>query len=339
MPSNADGAWMSIQTKREGEEGHVDLLSLNPSTHPPTPPKSPTPSAVEHSCATQMLTPRHTAPFLHHPPTHPYTGMAAAAHKQPEGRMMRLLPSFSFSSFLLLLLLLLLPFLTHARLELAQTLGSHMVLQRAPHRAAVYGTADAWARVSVALARADGGGVERTYQTVANYDGQWKVLLDPINEVLDTWELIISNSKTGEQIEIEDVLFGDVWLCSGQSNMQMTVGMCLEAEEEGKPPPPPPNTSRREVCVPPIQQRVQTAPLSSTHPPTTSPTSEAVSNYPTIRLLTLKPNESSLPLNASSSTHPPPPPPTYLLNRRSSQQLPHHPPAHPPTQRIVSSPQ
>lgn len=41
----------------------------------------------------------------------------------------------------------------HARLEVAKTLGDHMVLQRAPHRAAIYGHADPFARVSVAVRR------------------------------------------------------------------------------------------------------------------------------------------------------------------------------------------
>lgn len=40
-----------------------------------------------------------------------------------------------------------------ARLEVAKTLGDHMVLQRAPHRAAIYGHADPFARVSVAVRR------------------------------------------------------------------------------------------------------------------------------------------------------------------------------------------
>jgi sialate O-acetylesterase len=33
-------------------------------------------------------------------------------------------------------------------------------------------------------------------------------------------------------ITLQDILFGDVWLCSGQSNMQLTVGMIYNATEE-----------------------------------------------------------------------------------------------------------
>jgi len=53
--------------------------------------------------------------------------------------------------FLFVLALLLLPSLLHARLQVAQTLGSHMVLQRTPHRASIYGTADSWARINLTL--------------------------------------------------------------------------------------------------------------------------------------------------------------------------------------------
>jgi sialate O-acetylesterase len=33
-------------------------------------------------------------------------------------------------------------------------------------------------------------------------------------------------------IELRDVLFGDVWLCSGQSNMRMTVSMIYDTAEK-----------------------------------------------------------------------------------------------------------
>lgn len=51
-----------------------------------------------------------------------------------------------------LLLLLLLPGISHAHLRFAHTLGNHMVLQRAPHQAAIYGHADALAPVAVTVA-------------------------------------------------------------------------------------------------------------------------------------------------------------------------------------------
>jgi hypothetical protein len=46
-------------------------------------------------------------------------------------------------------------------------------------------------------------------------------------------QIEIVNKRTEERIVLTDILFGDVWLCSGQSNMQMTVSQCLNAEDEG----------------------------------------------------------------------------------------------------------
>lgn len=36
-----------------------------------------------------------------------------------------------------------------------------------------------------------------------------------------TYQIVIQNVKTSETVTLEDVLFGDVWLCSGQSNQQV----------------------------------------------------------------------------------------------------------------------
>ncbi|XP_066929967.1 sialate O-acetylesterase-like [Clytia hemisphaerica] len=66
----------------------------------------------------------------------------------------------------------------------------------------------------------------------------WKIKLDPleppINKSNQPYEIIARSKWKGEEIEIklEDVLFGDVWLCSGQSNMAFTVGMSSTSEEE-----------------------------------------------------------------------------------------------------------
>ena len=50
--------------------------------------------------------------------------------------------------------------------------------------------------------------------------------LSPIKSV-GPYRIVASSSVQGEQVEavLQNVLFGDVWLCSGQSNMEFTVGM------------------------------------------------------------------------------------------------------------------
>jgi len=65
-------------------------------------------------------------------------------------------------------------------------------------------------------------------QTVADSGGRWRVSLDPLG-VGGPFELVVSGKNA---IVIKNVLAGEVWLCSGQSNMAMTVGRSLSAAEE-----------------------------------------------------------------------------------------------------------
>lgn len=37
-------------------------------------------------------------------------------------------------------------------------------------------------------------------------------------------QITVENARTLETVELTDVLFGEVWLCSGQSNMQVRCG-------------------------------------------------------------------------------------------------------------------
>lgn len=62
------------------------------------------------------------------------------ATRRPPPRLPLLLPALLLS-------------VSHAHLQVANTLGSHMVLQRAPHRAAIYGHADPLAPVGVTVQR------------------------------------------------------------------------------------------------------------------------------------------------------------------------------------------
>ena len=90
-----------------------------------------------------------------------------------------------------------------------------MVLQRdAP--APVWGKAAPGERVTVRFA-----GQERAAEADAN--GEWRVTLDPLS-VGEPAELRVEGSETDGPIVVRDVLVGDVWVCSGQSNMQWTLG-------------------------------------------------------------------------------------------------------------------
>jgi sialate O-acetylesterase len=109
-----------------------------------------------------------------------------------------------------------------------------MVLQRAPQRAVIWGFIDP---NTVTILRMD----DKVYTTVssselANELGEsiWSFTLDPVSSD-GPFDIHVSQplpNGTLDTITLHDVLFGDVWICSGQSNMQMTVSMMYNATEE-----------------------------------------------------------------------------------------------------------
>ena len=112
---------------------------------------------------------------------------------------------------LLVLLVCLMVESAHAALSLPMVIGDHMVLQR---NAAVpiWGQADPGAGVVVRFA-----GQEK--RTTADASGSWRVDLEPMPANGEPQVLRVESN--GEAIERTDVLIGEVWLCAGQSNMQM----------------------------------------------------------------------------------------------------------------------
>lgn len=105
--------------------------------------------------------------------------------------------------------LLLLSLSAKAAVTLPAIFSDHMVLQSGKP-VPVWGTADANAEVSVAIA-----GQKKTAKADAN--GLWSVKLDALTASIEPQTLTIGD-KT-----INDVLVGEVWLGSGQSNMAMAV--------------------------------------------------------------------------------------------------------------------
>jgi sialate O-acetylesterase len=109
-----------------------------------------------------------------------------------------------------------------------------MVLQRGPQQAVVWGFSDA---NTLTILRMN----NKTYTTMsrsepANDLGEsiWSVALDAVfdERPYDVHVTQPLPNGTLVTITIHDVLFGDVWICSGQSNMQLTVGMIYNATEE-----------------------------------------------------------------------------------------------------------
>jgi hypothetical protein len=93
----------------------------------------------------------------------------------------------------------------------ATVYSDHMVLQREPSQASIWGFASAGASVSVKVGVA-------TATATADTSGIWRASLPP--QPASTTPVVLSASSGGKTITVKDVLFGDVWVCSGQ----VTVG-------------------------------------------------------------------------------------------------------------------
>jgi len=109
-----------------------------------------------------------------------------------------------------------------ADLKLADPFGDEMVLQQGM-QVPVWGTADAGANVTVTFAG-------QTKAVAANAGGYWKVELAPLVASFENRTLSVTDGKT--RLEVKDVVVGEVWMCSGQSNMEMTVSMAADAKKE-----------------------------------------------------------------------------------------------------------
>jgi len=106
--------------------------------------------------------------------------------------------------------------------KLPAVIGDNMVFQR-DMPVPIWGWADKGEEVTVSVAG-------QTLSTKAGDDGRWKVVLAKFN-VGQPLTMTVKGSS-GNTITVKDILVGEVWVCSGQSNMEMGVGMCDKAQEE-----------------------------------------------------------------------------------------------------------
>ena len=108
----------------------------------------------------------------------------------------------------------------HAVIKVPPIFSDHMVVQ-AGQPVPVWGTADPGQKIAVSI-----GGQSKV--TEAGQDGKWMVKLDPVAPA-EGLTLAVEGEQT---IKINDVLVGEVWLCSGQSNMQLPVSKAKDFETE-----------------------------------------------------------------------------------------------------------
>jgi sialate O-acetylesterase len=110
--------------------------------------------------------------------------------------------------------------LVPAAVTLATPFGDGMVLQR-DQAVPVWGWAEPRQTVTVELAG-------RTQSVQADASGRWRVMLPAIHAG-GPYELTV---RGPQEIRIQDVLVGEVWVCSGQSNMAMTLSAVDDAAQE-----------------------------------------------------------------------------------------------------------
>jgi len=94
----------------------------------------------------------------------------------------------------------------------------HMVIQRGKP-IQLWGNAAPASTIAIHLG-------DQQAEAKAGADGAWHATLKPIAA---GGPYSLTASAGPESATISDVLIGDVWLCSGQSNMQMSLGECVDA--------------------------------------------------------------------------------------------------------------
>lgn len=107
-----------------------------------------------------------------------------------------------------------------AQVQLASPFSDHMVLQRG-RPLPIWGTATPLEKIEVAFR-------DCKQETTADEHGHWRVDL-PAQDLGAAAELKVNASNS---ITLTDVVVGEVWLCSGQSNMEWSVERCGDAEKE-----------------------------------------------------------------------------------------------------------
>ncbi|XP_022616948.1 sialate O-acetylesterase [Seriola dumerili] len=110
-------------------------------------------------------------------------------------------------------------------LGFASYYGDHMVLQKSPERAVLWGYGPEGAQVTVSLS----GPIKQKTSPVNVTKGVWRVTLDPVNA---GGPYSVKAATPSSMATLTDVWFGDVWLCGGQSNMYFKTSQIFNASEE-----------------------------------------------------------------------------------------------------------
>lgn len=104
--------------------------------------------------------------------------------------------------------------------------GSNMLLPRSPLSARIWGD-NAGVSATVTVTLSDESAVVDTQETTADAHGNWEVNLDP-HDAGTGFSLAVMDASSGETKTLTNVAIGDLYLCSGQSNMEFALHKDLE---------------------------------------------------------------------------------------------------------------
>ena len=134
----------------------------------------------------------------------------------------RLLPGRATKAWALLLLMFVLADPARAEVRLPALIGDNMVLQRGL-KVRIWGNADPREKITVIFEKT-------SLHTVADTRGGWEVWLPPL-KAGGPFDLTIKGANV---LTVKNILVGEVWLCSGQSNMEWPLVNTLDSAEAVK---------------------------------------------------------------------------------------------------------
>jgi sialate O-acetylesterase len=127
---------------------------------------------------------------------------------------------FQIAKALFVYSMLLIASISFSQVRLPKLISNGLILQR-DAQVKIWGWAAANEKITIEF-------LNKKHKVNTNAQGEWKLLLSNL-KAGGPYVMKIAASNT---IEINDILVGDVWLCSGQSNMAMTVGQVKDLYEK-----------------------------------------------------------------------------------------------------------
>ena len=116
----------------------------------------------------------------------------------------------------------------------ANIYGDNMVLQQSPARSQIWGySTSANDTISASLIVSSTNEVVEKLSYTTSTNLVWLFQFSPVTGMNDyEYTISITSQTLSQTISLTNILFGDVYVCSGQSNMQFTVDQAFNSSEE-----------------------------------------------------------------------------------------------------------